>query len=379
MSLFTAEHTKTFKTPSRYKFQTAGYRTYPNRDRVGYADANRIRYRRLLFDLKKSDPFAVDVFASLLCLLYDEMLGGPDAIACVPTSSRSNANRDDANALVARKAIESGLGVIDGSSWLKRTRDVPKAHQDSSMRTIEKQLETISYAPERDHLKPFHILVIDDICTSGSTMMACAERLREQFPGAKITGFCFGYTGWVDSSPKVPQFPDRGGTLASLCPFLDAWKDDAWPRGLDGVRDYLREKDGWVHFRNCSLVRPSMGPGTPLDSKAEAESRGLQPCPYCKPFDKKKKPKFVYNDYSNKIHHAECHTGPGGYGYGPLWSLRHGIRLGGELCQNCMHKWPLAKELYEERQRLLAAGAVPVPAFGFADFFRSYQYSVESQ
>lgn len=252
MSLFTAEHTKTFKTPSRYKFQTAGYRTYPNRDRVGYADANRIRYRRLLFDLKKSDPFAVDVFASLLCLLYDEMLGGPDAIACVPTSSRSNANRDDANALVARKAIESGLGVIDGSSWLKRTRDVPKAHQDSSMRTIEKQLETISYAPERDHLKPFHILVIDDICTSGSTMMACAERLREQFPGAKITGFCFGYTGWVDSSPKVPQFPDRGGTLASLCPFLDAWKDDAWPRGLDGVRDYLREKDGWVHFETAA-------------------------------------------------------------------------------------------------------------------------------
>ena len=73
MSLFKAEHDTTVKTPSRYPFKIVGYRTYPTTAKLDYADDNSIRYRNLLFDLKANNPTAVELFASLLCLIYDEL------------------------------------------------------------------------------------------------------------------------------------------------------------------------------------------------------------------------------------------------------------------------------------------------------------------
>lgn len=348
MSLFKAEHHEGFKTPGRYRFTVTGYRTYPNEGKRYYADANRMRYRRLLFALKKNDPDAISLFTSLLCLIFDDVIGGPDAIACVPPSSQSAALRDDAMALVARKAVEKDLGVIDGSSWLKRTQTVPKAHQDSSMRSFEKQYATIACTAGSLAVEPKSIVVIDDICTSGTTMQACVTRLREQFPNAKVTGFAFGYTGWVNESPSVPEFPDEKCFPLTGKKTIDAWRDEAWPLASDAAQSPFFAHHGQVHGFNRSCVRPE-AVSEPVWSKAEADAKQLIQCRSCKPFQAR--PRFQINFNSRTIHHLDCHTGPSGKGHKPLWSLRQGIRLGGKPCRNCMDRWPIAAKLYQEWQQ----------------------------
>ena len=364
MSLFKAEHYKKEKTPSRYRFEIVGYRTYPNAAKRFYADANNTRYRHLLFDLKEKSPAAVELFASLLCLIYDELLCGPDAIACVPASTMSKTTRDDAIALVAQKAIANGLRVIDGSSWLRRTRDVPKAHQDASMRRFDKQSETIDFTPVAKPSAPEHILLIDDICTSGSTMSACVSRLREQFPKTKVTAFAFGYTGWVPAtSPQVPAFPDRADAAKSISKVVDAWRSEAWPLPPEGSTGPFFSKNGRVHRGGGCCRRHASGCEV-LCSKSEAERQGLVPCRSCHPFIQQ--PRFIFNHYSSKIHHDGCHTGPYGKGHTKLWSLRQGIRLGGQPCRNCMHLWPEASILYQRRrQALLDAHALSAATTNF--------------
>lgn len=329
-----------------------GYRTYPNEERLGFADENRLRYRRLLFDLKAKNDFAVQLLASLLCLVYDDLLGGPDAIACVPTSSKSKATRDDAIALLAQTAVSLGLGALDGSSWLRRTKDVPKAHEDPAMRKFAKQHETIKCVPGKSLPALKHILLIDDICTTGQTMEACVERLRETFPKAEITAFAFGYTGWVDESPCVPDFPKRNQPVTAVPGIVDAWRDEAWPLATDAGRSPFFSANGIVHKAGGRCVRDE-AESNPVWSKAGAEQQELTPCRKCRPFAEK--PRFVLNSYSSKIHHIDCDTGPTGNGCRTLWSLRHGIRLNGEPCRNCMGTWPVAKVLYEERRKRMAA------------------------
>lgn len=349
MSLFKAEHTKPFKTPERYRFDVVGYRTYPNQDRLGYADDARVRYRRLLFGLKAEEAFAIELFASLLCLVYDDVIGGPDAIACVPPSTRSPSARSDAMALVARKAVEMNFGVIDGSSWLRRKQDVPKAHKDSSMRCFDKQHETIECVTGALVQEPKRIVVIDDICTSGSTMIACVSRLRARFPQAQVSGFAFGYTGYVNDWPGVPDCPQQQRQqqpLSAVAKIVEAWRDEAWPLAIDKVQSPFFARNGEVHGFARDCVRPEAG-SEPVWSKAEADAKKLIPCRYCQPFEAT--PRFEMNFYTRKIHHVDCHTGPSGRGHKQLWSLRQGIRLGGIPCRNCMPKWPMAQTLYYER------------------------------
>ena len=364
MSLFKAEHDTTVKTPSRYPFKIVGYRTYPTTAKLDYADDNSIRYRNLLFDLKANNPTAVELFASLLCLIYDELLGGPEAIACVPTSTMSKTTRDDVIALVAQKAIENGLGVVDGSSWLRRTRDVPKAHKDDSMRTFDKQSETIEFNPLSKPPAPGHILLIDDICTSGSTMSACVSRLREQFPRVKVTAFAFGYTGWVAAtSPQVPAFPGWADAAKSISRVVDAWRSEAWPLPADGSIGHFFSENRILHRGGGRCRRPTSGSDA-LWSQSEAEAQGLTPCQHCKPFALQ--PRFNLNNNTATIHHVDCHVGPYGKQCELLWSLRQGIRLGGKPCKVCMYSWPLALILYHHRrQALLAAQALSATNAGF--------------
>jgi len=327
---------KAHSTPGRYRFYIVGYRTYVKGGKLHFADKNGLCYRDLLLALKQKNDFAVELFADLLCLIFDDVIGGPDAIACVPPSSKSSDRRDDALAVVVQKAVSKNLGVIDGSSWLRRTQTVPKAHQDPSMRSFEKQYATIDCSAGLTSREPRRIVVIDDICTSAATMTACVSRLKELFPKAGVTGFAFGFTGYVGKSPPVPDFTklQTNQPVQAVAKLIDEWRNEAWPR-VGGTSPFFTQQ-GEVHQVGNGCQRNGPGCET-IWSEAEAIGRSLVLCRECKPFERK--PRFELNQNTMTIHHVDCHTEPFGAGLMQLWSLQHGIRLGGEPCKICMPRW----------------------------------------
>jgi predicted amidophosphoribosyltransferase len=331
-------------TSGMHRYRFIGYRMYPTREKERYADENNTRFRRLLLSLKDSNPAAIELFSSLLCLIYDDVLGGPSAIACVPSSSKSTPIRADALAKVAQAAVGKNLGVIDGSSWLQRKYDVPSTRQDPSMRDYTKQFESIHCVNPSPGGAVSSILLVDDIRTSGQTMDACVDHLHAAFPAANITAFAFGHTGWVpDISPVNPVWPDKSLTVDEARLTVMLWRMEAWPLGVSGDQSPFFSLDGFVHregHHRCQ--RPSVGSESIWD-RQQSQELSLQPCVRCQPFERG--PFFVINRYGPKIHHSECHTAPSGKGHELLWNLRQGLRLGGKPCVNCMHSWPVASQL----------------------------------
>lgn len=57
--------------------------------------------------------------------------------------------------------------------------------------TVKEHYATLAVEVERDLFKPTKITLIDDVITKGSTILACANHLQEQFPDAEIQAFAF--------------------------------------------------------------------------------------------------------------------------------------------------------------------------------------------
>jgi predicted amidophosphoribosyltransferase len=346
MGLYKPEYVLKKRTPSRYRLDVIGYRTYANADRLGFADRNCQRFRRLLLDLKEGDLLAIELFAVLLGMIFDEVLASPTAVLCVPCSRESEPTRHDPVARVVRTMIEMGVEARDGSSWLQRTKTVPRAHDPTSgMRSVEKQMESIACVLPTDQTIPRSVVIIDDIYTSGSTMIASAARVRERLPNTEVLGFAFGRTAFVpENSPRVPVFPAPRQSPDIVDDISEQWLEEAWPLPLKAGQSPFLSNGGEVHHYWCPRIP---GAAEPIWSKADATANLLVPCVRCRPFAEK--PIFVLNRYSQTIHQVGCHTGPTGSGGIDLWSLREGIRLGGRPCVNCMHRWPVAMQLHANR------------------------------
>jgi hypothetical protein len=354
MPLYVAEQPKRRRaTYGSYRYESIGYRTYPTAVRAGYADRNLSRFRRLLLRLKEGTAGALELFSGLLCLIYDDLLDSPDAIACVPSSGKSGLVRDDPLALMVQMAVLKGIGAVDGSSWLLRTESVAPAHKDNAMRDYRKQLETIACNAAALPGSIESILLVDDIRTSGSTMDACVDRLKEAFPAATITGFAFGYTDWVpDQSPCMPDWPEANINQHAVQKVIEAWQSEAWPLpAMNNVSPFFADGH-FVHAAGRACCRPTAD-CTAIWDKHQADATLMESCPRCKPFAHK--PVFIFNKNTATIHQVDCRTGPARNGSEPLWSLRHGIRRGGKPCRNCMHGWPMARELVERRRAALIA------------------------
>lgn len=53
--------------------------------------------------------------------------------------------------------------------------------------TLDQHLRSLTV--QRVLMPPSRLLLVDDVVTSGTTMMACARKLSEAFPGVPVGGF----------------------------------------------------------------------------------------------------------------------------------------------------------------------------------------------
>lgn len=91
---------------------------------------------------------------------------------------------------IANSLVQSGLGGRT-ARLLSRTRAIPKAATSlSSGRSRPTALEHFqTLVVQRDLLPVEKIVLVDDVVTTGSTLLGCANRLLKSYPSAQITAF----------------------------------------------------------------------------------------------------------------------------------------------------------------------------------------------
>lgn len=87
---------------------------------------------------------------------------------------------------VCEELVGQGLGD-DVLAIVKRTIAVPKSAGSAARPTLAQHVE--SFTVQSGLSPPSRLLVVDDVVTSGTTLMACAIKLALAFPGVPVSGF----------------------------------------------------------------------------------------------------------------------------------------------------------------------------------------------
>ncbi|MBI5245290.1 MAG: ComF family protein [Elusimicrobia bacterium] len=117
--------------------------------------------------------------------LFDE-LGGADALVPVPLHPARQRQRGFNQARFLAEAVSraSGLPVLDALSRLRNTR----AQSRLSRRERAGRLKGVFAPASKADVRGLDLVLIDDVCTSGATLSACATALRSG-GASSIRGF----------------------------------------------------------------------------------------------------------------------------------------------------------------------------------------------
>jgi len=123
-----------------------------------------------------------EFFSDQLAALVDEAGWKPDLVMPVPLSARRFAERGYNQAASLAKPLALQLGVRYHPFGIERTRDTPS--QVGLSGEARRQNVTGAFKALPEVVAGKQVLIVDDVMTTGSTMEACAQALKDAGAGA---------------------------------------------------------------------------------------------------------------------------------------------------------------------------------------------------
>jgi predicted amidophosphoribosyltransferase len=145
------------------------YRPWSHHTQLGGDGASYPTHSGRILDLKESKPGGIKYFADYLA----PKLNVSEAIAVVP-SHNANKGPGGLHALVS-KLLETKCDIADASQTLVRHTTIPKLATGGD-RNKNVHLDSI-HVPDNSTVVGKRVLLLDDVLTSGNSMLACCEIL----------------------------------------------------------------------------------------------------------------------------------------------------------------------------------------------------------
>jgi hypothetical protein len=161
--------------------------------RADAPDAARIRNLVLFVKRDQIHLESRRLYVSLLVERMNEALGSVGQLfrantllVPIPRAGLTRPNTVWPALSICRALHSTGLGG-SVATILARTRAVHKSAGSQSRPSLQDHHESLTVQGSLDRLE--QIVLVDDVVTSGTTLMAGAQRLREVFPRASIQAF----------------------------------------------------------------------------------------------------------------------------------------------------------------------------------------------
>jgi len=108
------------------------------------------------------------------------VFGGHPMLVPVPGSSLTKPHTVWPSQRVCEELVRQGLGQ-DILPVVSRTTAVPKSAGSATRPPLHQHIDSLTVQARLS--PPSRLLLVDDVVTSGTTMMACAIKLAQAFPG----------------------------------------------------------------------------------------------------------------------------------------------------------------------------------------------------
>lgn len=145
----------------------------------GYANA----FSRLIWDYKNKMGNAIEAVTKIFIQVFNKDF----TITGVPSSVVGNMSALPQ----VIKRLPQGYNIVDATCCLERVKSIQSAHHGGT-RSAFLHKETIQLK-DKELIKGKNVLLFDDIVTTGSSMSACCDILRQANPKS-IVCFCLGRT-----------------------------------------------------------------------------------------------------------------------------------------------------------------------------------------
>lgn len=115
--------------------------------------------------------------------LYDDV----DAVVPVPLHYRKLLHRGYNQSTYIARGIASELGVKADTGLLRRRRNNPSQARKMHAERWDNVEDLFAVRRSAERLRGRHILLVDDVFTTGATVVACIEALHRAMPECRIS------------------------------------------------------------------------------------------------------------------------------------------------------------------------------------------------